>query len=71
MGMLLVPVFVGKIFNDIVTQPGNKAQEMNAAVNAEFIFIGLGIAAITVAAMLIISSRRHPELEIDMPNKKN
>ena len=71
MGMLLVPVFVGKIFNDIVTQPGNKAQEMSAAVNAEFIFIGLGIAAITVAAMLIISSRRHPELEIDMPNKKN
>lgn len=70
MGMLLVPVFVGKIFKNMITDAGNKAQEINAAVNAEFIFIGLGIAAVIVAITLIRASRRHPELEIDLPNKK-
>ena len=67
MGMLLVPIFVGKIFKSTVTEPGNMVQETAAAVNAEFIFIGLGIAAIAVAMMLIFSSRRHPELGIDLP----
>jgi len=71
MGMLLVPVFVGKIFKSVVTESGNIGQEIRAAVGAEFIFIGLGIAAVAVAAILIASSGRHPELEIDMPNKKN
>ena len=70
MGMLTVPVFVGMIFRNIVTEAGNKSQEIEAAVNAEYIFIGLGIAAVSVAISLILSSRRHPELEIDMPNKK-
>lgn len=70
MGMLLVPVFVGRIFRDTITEAGNMAQEIEAAVSAEFIFIGLGIAAVAVAILLIMSSRRHPELEIDMPNRK-
>lgn len=70
MGMLLVPVFVGRIFRNTVTEAGNTAQEINAAVHAEFIFIGLGIAAVAVAAALICSSKRHPELEIDRPNRK-
>ena len=70
MGMLLVPIFVGMIFRNTITEAGNRSQEIAAAVNAEYIFIGLGIAAVTVAAALIASSRRHPELEIDMPNKK-
>ena len=70
MGMLLVPIFVGMIFRNMVTEAGNKTQEITAAVNAEYIFIGLGIAAVTVAVSLMISSRKHPELEIDMPNKK-
>ncbi len=70
MGMLLVPVFVGRIFRDTITEAGNMAQEIEAAVSAEFIFIGLGIAAVAVAVLLIMSSRRHPELEIDMPNRK-
>ena len=71
MGMLLVPVFVGRIFRDTVTEPGNRIQEISAAVNAEYIFIGLGTVAIAVAIMLIASSRKHPELEIDLPNRKN
>lgn len=70
MGMLLVPIFVGKIFKSTVTEAGNTVQETAAAVNAEFIFIGLGIAAIAVALMLIFSSRRHPELEIDLPVRR-
>ena len=70
MGMLLVPIFVGMIFRNMVTEAGNRTQEITAAVNAEYIFIGLGIAAVTVAVSLMISSRKHPELEIDMPNKK-
>ena len=70
MGMLVVPIFVGRIFRDMVTEAGNKSQEIAAAVNAEFIFIGLGTAAVAVAVSLILSSRRHPELGIDMPDKK-
>ena len=70
MGMLVVPIFVGRIFRDMVTEAGNKSQEIAAAVNAEFIFIGLGTAAVAVAVSLILSSRRHPELRIDMPDKK-
>ena len=70
MGMLLVPIFVGMIFRNTVTEAGNRSQEIAAAVNAEYIFIGLGIAAVAVAVMLILSSRKHPELEIDLPNKK-
>ncbi len=70
MGMLLVPVFVGRIFKDMVTVAGDRLQEMNAAVHAEFIFIGLGIAAVAVSVALIYSSRRHPELGIDQPNRK-
>lgn len=70
MGMLLVPIFVGRIFKTTVTEAGNTAQEVQAAFSAELIFIGLGIVAVIVASALIVSSRRHPELEIDLPNKK-
>ena len=61
MGMLLVPIFVGRIFR---SQSG-----VQAAVNAEFIFIGLGCAAVAVALLLVRSSGRHPELRLDKPAK--
>ena len=62
MGMLLVPVFVGRIF---------KAREgVEAAVHAEYIFIGLGIAAIVVAFLFSRSSAMHPELGLDEPSNK-
>lgn len=63
MGMLIVPIFVGRIFKSI-------SDEVVAAVNAEFIFIGLGIVAIAVACCLILSSRKHPELGLDKPAGK-
>ena len=60
MGMLLVPVFVGRIF---------KAREgVEAAVHAEYIFIGLGIAAILVATLFRRSSAQKPELGLDAPS---
>ncbi len=59
MGMLLVPIFVGRIFNS--------SEGVTAAVRAEYIFIGLGCIAVCVALLLQRSSRRHPELMIDEP----
>ena len=70
MGMLTVPVFVGRIFRNEITEAGNLVQEITAATRAEYIFVGLGIAAVAVAVFLIFSSRKHPELEIDLPNRK-
>lgn len=59
MGLLLVPIFVGRIFNATSGEA--------AAVKAEYIFISLGIIAVVVAALLISSSKRHPELKLDAP----
>ncbi len=57
MGMLLVPIFVGRIF---------KAFEgVVAAERAERIFIGLGIIAVVLAVLLRHASRRRPELGLD------
>ncbi|NLC75548.1 MAG: major facilitator superfamily domain-containing protein 1 [Clostridiales bacterium] len=70
MGMLLVPIFVGGIFKKYVIEAGNHAQELSAAVRAEYIFIGLGIVAVVVSLLLATSSNRNPALELDQPNKK-
>ncbi len=65
MGMWAVPIYVGKIFTNTITEAGNKAQEISAAIKAEYVFILLGIIAIGVAIMLLRSSRKHPELRLD------
>ena len=65
MGMWAVPIYVGKIFTNTITEAGNKAQEISAAIKAEYVFILLGIIAIGVAIMLLSSSRKHPELGLD------
>lgn len=62
MGMLVVPIFVGQIFKTV-------SDECAAAVRAEYIFIGLGLVAILVAGLLLLSSKRHPELGLDKPGK--
>ena len=67
MGMWAVPIYIGEIFTKEITEAGNHAQEVSAAIHAEYIFILLGIIAIAVAAMLFVSSRRHPELSLDTP----
>ena len=65
MGMWAVPIYVGRIFTREITQPGNHVQEVSAALHAEYVFILLGIVAVTVALMLFFSSRKHPELGLD------
>lgn len=70
LGMWAVPIYVGRIFTREITQAGNHAQEVSAALQAEHVFILLGIVAIAVALMLFLSSRKHPELGLDEPAGK-
>ncbi len=70
MGMMIVPVFIGKIFKNTITESGNSMQEVTAAIHAEYIFVLLGLVAIAVSIMLFFSSRRHPELGLDAPARK-
>lgn len=70
LGMWAVPIYIGRIFTREITQAGNHAQEVSAALQAEHVFILLGIVAIVVALMLFFSSRKHPELGLDEPAGK-
>ena len=70
LGMWAVPIYIGNIFSKEITQAGNHAQEVSAAIHAEYIFIILGIIAIGVAIMLFFSSRKNPQLELDAPARK-
>ena len=65
MGMWAVPIYIGKIFTKTITEPGNKTQEITAALGAEHVFIVLGIIALVTAIMLMRSSRKHPGLGLD------
>ncbi|MBE6228672.1 MAG: major facilitator superfamily domain-containing protein 1 [Bacteroidales bacterium] len=67
MGMWAVPIYVGKIFTNTITEAGNHGQEVAAAIKAEYVFILLGVVAIAVAIMLLRSSHKHPELKLDEP----
>ena len=67
MGMWAVPIYVGRIFAREITETGNQAQEISAALHAEYVFILLGVVAIAVALMLFFSSRRNPQLKLDQP----
>jgi MFS family permease len=67
MGMWAVPIYVGRIFTQTITEAGNHVQEVSAAIKAEYVFILLGVVAIAVAIMLLRSSRKHPELKLDEP----
>ena len=62
MGMMAVPIIVGHILN--------KYSGVEAAVNAEYVFIVLGIVAISVSFLLYFSSKKNPHLNLDVPNKQ-
>ena len=64
LGMWSVPILVGKIINN---GGSTHAGKVSAALNAEYVFIVLGIIAVGVAALLIRSSRKHPDLRLDEP----
>ena len=76
MGMLLVPIFVGRIMKTYADRKAVADAAMAteydklAAVHSEYIFISLGIVAITVAVLLFFNSKKHPELKIDRPSKE-
>ena len=70
MGMWAVPIYVGKIFTRTITEPGNMAQEISAALQAEYVFIALGVIAIATAMMLLRTSRLNPSLRLDEPAKE-
>ena len=61
MGMLLVPIFVGRIFRSW--------DGVEAAFRAEWIFIGLGCVAVVVSLLLRRASSRRPELRLDEGKK--
>ena len=67
LGMWAVPIYVGRIFTRTITQAGDHSQEVAAAIQAEYVFILLGVVAIAVAVMLRASSRKRPELKLDEP----
>ena len=69
LGMWAVPIYVGRIFKNTITEAGNATQEISAAIRAEYVFIFLGIIAIATALMLHFSSKRHPELRLDKAAK--
>src|SRR5574344_205165 len=69
MGMLLVPIFVGGILKRYIIDANNVSQQVSAAVHAEYLFIGLGIVAVTVSILLAKSSKQNPQLHLDDPNK--
>jgi MFS family permease len=70
LGMWAVPIYVGRIFTREITQAGNHAQEVSAALHAEYVFILLGVVAIAVALVLFFSSKKHPSLGLDEPARK-
>ncbi|MBR3451028.1 MAG: MFS transporter [Bacteroidales bacterium] len=76
MGMLLVPIFVGRIMKNYADKKEGldaataEILDKAAAVHSEFIFVSLGIVAITVAVCLFFNSKKHPELKIDRPSKE-
>ena len=65
MGMWAVPIYVGRIFTREITEAGNHAQEVSAAIHAEYVFLLLGVVAVAVALMLFFSSRRNPQFGLD------
>ncbi len=64
LGMWSVPILVGNIINN---GGATHAGKVSAALNAEYVFILLGVIAVSVAVMLMRASRRHPELNLDKP----
>ena len=53
-GMMMVPIWVGRIFDT----SGNP-------VHVEILFIALAVIAIAVALVFLYSSKKHPELGLD------
>ena len=64
LGMLTVPIFAGRILGN------EELDKVVRSVHAEYIFIGLGVVAISVSLLLKISAKKNPKLALDEPNLK-
>ena len=63
LGLLTFKMIAGKIL-------GRSGDALQGAVSVELMFTGLCIAAVLTALLFARSSRRHPELELDTPNRQ-
>ena len=64
LGMLTVPIFAGRILGN------EELDKVVRSVHAEYIFIGLGVVAISVSLLLKFSAKKNPQLALDEPNLK-
>ena len=63
LGLLSFKMIAGKIL-------GRSGDALQGAVSVELMFTGMCIAAVLTALLFARSSRRHPELELDTPNRQ-
>ena len=63
LGLLSFKMIAGKIL-------GRSGDVLQGAVSVELMFTGLCVAAVLTALLFVRSSRRHPELELDTPNRQ-
>ena len=63
LGLLSFKMIAGKIL-------GRSGDALQGAVSVELMFTGLCIAAVLTALLFARSSRRHPEMELDTPNRQ-
>ncbi|MBR6182981.1 MAG: MFS transporter [Bacteroidales bacterium] len=63
LGLLSFKMIAGKIL-------GRTGDALQGAVSVELMFTGLCVAAVLTALLFVRSSRRHPELELDTPNRQ-
>jgi hypothetical protein len=59
---MLVPIVIGKIFR-------SATESLSAVMYSELVFIALAGIAIVISLVLKKSSKNHPELGLDEPNK--
>jgi MFS family permease len=65
LGMWAVPILVGNILNNGKTADSSSVVNTGAVLQAEYVFIALGVIALAVAVLLRRSSHKHPELGLD------
>ena len=63
LGLLSFKMIAGKIL-------GRSGDTLQGAVSVELMFTGLCVAAVLTALLFARSSRKHPELELDTPNRQ-
>lgn len=70
LGMWAVPIIVGFVMKTDANVELSAAEKAAKAVNAEYVFIILGIVAIVVSLLLYASSKKNPQLKLDVPSNK-